>query len=77
MDNQEIIKTGGKVIEIYEGVICRKIFKISPFRKVKEEVFALRKKYEDGMNDLMQSLVKLIVNSLFGVQLREDINESF
>ena len=32
VDNQEI-KIGGKVIEIYEGVICRENFRVSPFKK--------------------------------------------
>ena len=31
VDNQEIVKSGGKVIEIYEGIIYRENFKISPF----------------------------------------------
>ena len=30
----KIVKTGGRLIEIYEGVIYRENFKISPFRKV-------------------------------------------
>ena len=34
VDIQEIVKTGGRVIQIYEGVIYRENFKISPFRKV-------------------------------------------
>ena len=33
----EVAKVGGKVIEIYEGVIYRENFKISPFRKVIEK----------------------------------------
>ena len=77
VDIQEIVKNGGKVIEVYEGVIYREIFKISPFRKVIEKLFALRKKYKDEKNDLMQGLVKLIMNSLYGVQIRKDINESY
>ena len=44
VDIQEIVKIGGKVIEIYEGVIYRENFKISPFRKVIEKLFGLRKK---------------------------------
>ena len=63
VDIQEIVKIGGKVIEIYEGVIYRENFKISPFREVIEKLFALRQKYEDEKNDLMQGLVKLIMNS--------------
>ena len=77
VDICEIVKNGGKVIEIYEGVIYRENFTISPFRKVIENFFALRQKYKDEKNDLMQGLVKLIMNSLYGVQTRKDINESY
>ena len=47
LDIQEIVKIGGKVIEIYEGVIYRGNFKISPFRRVLEKLFPLRQKYKD------------------------------
>ena len=47
VDFQEIVKIGGKVIHIYEGVIYRENFKVSPFRKVIEKLFALRQKYKD------------------------------
>ena len=67
----------GKVIEIYEGVIYRENFKISTFRKVVEKLFALREKYKDQGNDLMQSLVKIIMNSLYGVQIRKDIDQFY
>ena len=42
-----------------------------------EKLFALRQKYEDEKNDLMQGLVKIIMNSFYGVQIRRDINESY
>ena len=77
VDFCEMIKTGGKVIKIYEGDIYRENFKISPFRKVIEKLFALGQKYKDEKNDLMQGLVKLIMNSLNGVQIRKDINKSY
>ena len=77
VDICEIVKNGGRVIEIYEGVIYRENFKISPFRKVIENLFALRQKYKDQHNDLMQRLVKLIMNSLYGVQIRKDIDQSY
>ena len=47
VDIQEIVKIGGVVIKIYEGVIYRENFKISPFRKVIEKLFNLRQKYKD------------------------------
>ena len=77
VDIQEIVEIGGKLVEIYEGVIYRENFKLSPFRKVIEKLFALRQKYKDEKNDLMQGLVKLIMNSSYGVQIRRDINESY
>ena len=77
VDIQGIVKIGEKVIEIYEGDFYRENFKVSPFRKVIEKLFALRQKNKDEKNDLMQGLVKLIMNSLYGVQIRKDINESY
>ena len=60
-------KLGGRVIEIYEGVIYRENFKIPPFKKVIEKLFTFRQKYNDQHKDLMQGLVDLIMNSLYGV----------
>ena len=77
VQSQEILTIGGKVIEIYEGVVYRKNFKKSPFRKVIEQLFALRQKYEDELIDSMQGLVILVMNSLYGVQIRKDIDQSY
>ena len=77
VDIQEIVKIGGKVIEIYEGVIYRENFKVSPFRKVIDKLFALRQKYKDEGDDVMQLLVKLLMNSLYGENIRKDIEEKF
>ena len=56
VDIQEIVKIGGRVIEIYEGVIFKKNFKINPFEKVFTKLFALRQKYKEENNDVMQLL---------------------
>ena len=77
VDVQEIVKIGGEVVEIYEGAIYRENFKVSPFRKVIDELFALRQKYKDEGNEVMQLLVKLLMNSLYGEQIRKDIEEKF
>ena len=47
VDICEIVKMGGKVIEIFECDIYRENFKILPFRKDIEKLFALRQKYKD------------------------------
>ena len=74
---QEIVKIGGKVIEIYEGVIYREKYKVNPFKKVIDKLFELRQKYKDEHNEVMQLLVKLFKNSLYGEFLRKDILESY
>ena len=43
VDIHEIIKIGEKVIEIYEDVIYREKFKVSPFKKVIDKLFELDK----------------------------------
>ena len=65
------------MIEIYERVIYRENFKISPFRKVIEKLFALGQKYKNEGNDLMQGLVELLMNRFYGVQIRKDIDQSY
>ena len=77
VDIQEIVRIGGKVIEIYEGVIYRENFIVSPFRNVLDIFFKLRQKYKDEDNEVMQLLVKLLMNSLYGEQIRKDIEEKF
>ena len=46
-------------------------------KKVIDRLFELRQKYIDENNDVMQILVILIMNSLYGEQIRKDIEESF
>ena len=77
VDIQEIVKIGGKVVEIYEGVIYRENFKVSPFRKVIDKLFTLRQKCKNEGNDVMQLLVILLMNALYGEQIRKDIEEKF
>ena len=77
VDIQEIVKIGGKVIDIYEGVIYRKNYKINPFEKVICKMFALRQKFKKGNIEVLQLLVKLIMNALSEEFLRKDITESY
>ena len=77
VDIQENVKIGGRLIKIYEGVIYRENFKVSPFRNVIDKLFAVRQKYKDENNAVMQILVKLLMNSLYGENIREDIEEKF
>ena len=75
VDIEEIVEIEGKVIEIYEGVIYRENFKVSPFIKSFDKLFALRQKYKDENHEVVQFLVKLFLNSLYGEQIRKNIEE--
>ena len=77
VDNQEIVKIGGKVIQIHEGVTYRENFEKSPFREVIEKLFAAKQNYKDENNIVMQLLVELLMNKLYGKNIRKDIDESF
>ena len=77
VDIQEIVKIGDKVVERYEGVFYRKNFEVTPFKKVIDNWFELRQKYKDENKDVMQLLVKLILNFLYSEQKRKDIEESY
>ena len=71
------MKIGGKVIEVYEGVLYRENFKESPFKEFINNLFKLRAKYKSEGEDILQEMVKLIMNSLYGQTIRKDIEEEF
>ena len=77
VDIQEIVRVGGKVIETYKVVIYRENYKISRFKKVIDNLFDLRQNYKDENNAVMQLLVKLMKNSLYGEQSRRGIEQSY
>ena len=54
-----------------------KILKYLHLKKIIDELFALRQKYEDEGDEVMQLLVKLIMNALYGEFLRNEILESY
>ena len=66
-----------KVIEIYGGVVYRENFVVNLFEKVIDKVIALRQKYKNENNEVMQLLDKLIMNALYGEFLRKDITEKY
>ena len=76
VDIQELVKNGGKVVQINEGVVYRENFKVTPFKEVIDNILELRQRFKDEKNDVMQLLVKLIMNGLYGEQLRKDVEES-
>ena len=73
-----IAEVVGKVIEIYESVVYRKNFSKSPFRKVLINYLLSDKNLKTKvLTQLMQGLVKSVMNSLYGVRIRNDVNGSY
>ena len=54
---QVSFKIGGKVVHIYELVIYREKFKISPSKKVIQKLPNFGSKYEDECKDLMRGII--------------------
>ena len=77
VDIQEVIKNGGKAIEIYEILIYRENFKLSPFRKIIEKLFTLGQTFEDEGNALMQKIVISIINTLYGIQIHRYFSQFY
>ena len=61
----------------YEGIVYMENFEATLFGKVIGNFFALRQKYKEKNIDVMQILVKLLMNSLYGENIRKDIEEKF
>jgi hypothetical protein len=76
VDIQEIVRVGGVIERIYEGVIYEKNLDESPFRSYIENLFALRKKYKEEGNKVGDELIKLLLNSLYGKTVQKDIVSS-
>ena len=62
VDFEEVIKSGGKVFEIYEGVIYRENIRVNPFERVIGKLFEIKNYYKDQIGEVMELLVKLLMN---------------
>ena len=58
-------------------MLYRENFKESPFKEIINNLFELRAKYKSESEDILQEMVKLIMNSLYGQTIRKDIEEEF
>ena len=65
------------MIEVDEGIFYRENFETSPLKIVIDKLFEIKQKNKHEKNNVMQLLVKLILNSLYGEQIRKDTEESY
>ena len=77
VDIQEIVRAGGKVIKILDGIVYEENFKTPPFKDyiltLKEE----RNKYKKKGNLVGSDCMKLLGNSLYGKTVQKDIDTEF
>ena len=74
VDIQEIVKAGGIIIKIYEGIVYEKNLEVNPYKKFVTRLFELRKKYKKEGNKVGDDLIKLLLNSLYGKMIQKDMN---
>ena len=73
VDIQEIVRCGGKILKIYDGIVYEENFKESPFKDFVKKLFKLRKTYKEEGNNVGYDLIKLLINSLYGKTIQKDI----
>lgn len=73
VDIQEIVRCGGEICNIYDGIIYEENYDASPFRSYIEMLFNLRKKFKEEGNKVGDELIKLLMNSLYGKTVQKDI----
>lgn len=76
VDIQEIVRSGGTILKIYEGIVYENNFKISPFKSYIEKLFNQRLEAKKQKDEVQDSLIKLLMNSLYGKTVQKDITKT-
>ncbi|ESP00195.1 hypothetical protein LOTGIDRAFT_173354 [Lottia gigantea] len=73
VDIQEIVKAGGRIIRILDGIVYEENFKTPPYRDYILILRDLRNKYKREGNIVGSNCMKLLGNSLYGKSIQKDI----
>ena len=76
IDIVEIVKYGGVILDVYEGFFCHNL-KFNPYTKFVTDIFQKRDLFKSQGKDLLQNLAKKIGLSVYGGNIRKDINEEY
>ncbi|ESO87634.1 hypothetical protein LOTGIDRAFT_175942 [Lottia gigantea] len=74
VDIQEIVKAGGRIIRILDGIVYKENFKTPPYRDYILILRDLRNKYKREGNIVGSNCMKLLCNSLYGKSIQKDRN---
>ncbi|ESO91879.1 hypothetical protein LOTGIDRAFT_163241 [Lottia gigantea] len=76
VDIQEIVKAGGRIIRILDGIVYEENFKTPPYKDYILILRDLRNKYKREGNIVGSNCMKLLGNSLYGKSIQKDITTS-
>ena len=76
VDIVEIVKCGGVILDIYEGFFCHNL-EFNPYTKFVTDMFQKRDMFKSQGKDLLQNLAKKMGLSVYGGNIRKDINEEY
>ena len=76
IDIVEIVKCGGIILDVYEGFFCHNL-EFNPYTEFVTDMFQKRDLFKSQGKDLLQNLAKKIGLSVYGGNIRKDINEEY
>ena len=76
LDIVEIVKCGGVILEVFEGFFCHNL-EYNPYTEFVTNMFNKRDYFKSQGKDLLQNLAKKIGLSVYGGNIRKDINEEY
>ena len=75
-DIVEIVKCGCVILEVFEGFFCHNL-EFNPYTEFVTDMFNKRDYFKSQGKDLLQNLAKKIGLSVYGGNIRKDINEEY
>ena len=76
VDIVEIVKCGGVILEVFEGFFCHNL-EFNPYTDFVTDMFHKRDMFKSQGKDLLQNLAKKIGLSVYGGNIRKDIDEEY
>ena len=76
VDIVEIVKYGGIILEVFEGFFCHNL-EFNPHTELVTDMFQKRDMFKSQGKDLLQNLAKKIGLSVYGGNIRKDINDEY
>ena len=76
MDIEEVVRSGGYIVEILEGFNCDNL-EFNPYERFFLDMTNKRNKFKEESKTLVQTLTEKVSNSVYGGCIRRNIEESY